>query len=70
MSGFIERLQIEFDETYERLNKLNDFLSKGKPEYLSDDDWSLLQLQQQPMTQYCFILSVRLDNAKNKATTQ
>ena len=48
----------------EKLDKLSDFISKGKPENINVHDWKLLRFQQKTMDDYYHILLARLDEIK------
>ena len=62
-STFIERLQREYDENNSRLVKLDKFLSEGKPDWMSEGDWTDLRIQQAPQREYVHRLKVRLTKA-------
>ena len=56
----------ELAELGERIDKLATFLNKGKPEFLNDEEWSLLHEQLDHMTNYFNVLNTRLAIAKSK----
>ena len=62
----IDRMQIELDELHERMDKLGAFIAKGQPEFLNDDEWTLLQEQANHMANYYNVLNARLAIAKSK----
>ncbi|WP_227713060.1 hypothetical protein [Moraxella sp. K127] len=62
----IDRMQIELDDLYDRMDKLGTFIAKGQPAFLNDDEWALLQEQAHHMANYYSVLNMRLDIAKSK----
>lgn len=54
-----QRLQIEKDDLSDKLKKLEEWLSKDKPAFISDIEWSLQQAQLVVMKQYQSILHAR-----------
>lgn len=62
---FKERLQVEYDELFERLDKLGSFLDKGKPENFDDGHWELLKEQQTHMSNYLSVLNMRMQMLNN-----
>lgn len=63
-TNFKDRVVLETDELKEKLDKLSDFLIKGKPESINVHDWKLLRFQQKAMDEYYRILLARLDELK------
>jgi hypothetical protein len=63
-TNFKDRLVVEQSELKEKLDKLSDFISKGKPESINVYDWKLLRFQQKTMDDYYHILLARLDEIK------
>lgn len=61
-----ERMQVELDELYEKLDKLGAFIAKPKPDFLDDNEWALLHEQQEHMTEYYNVLNMRLMIAQSK----
>ena len=55
-----QRLQLEQRELFDNLTKLEEFLDKGKPEFISEDHWDLLQAQFTAMDAYNDILAKRI----------
>lgn len=62
----IDRIQIELDELYKRMEKLGVFISKPKPDFLDDSEWLLLHLQADVMAKYYNVLNTRLTIAQSK----
>ena len=56
-----DRVRLEQRELKERLDKLIEFLQKGKPEFIDDKGWALLNEQADAMNWYYTILGTRLD---------
>lgn len=56
------RLIHEYEQGKDRLDKLKTFLGKGKPYFISDDQWMLMHAQAIPMEQYVGTLRLRIDN--------
>lgn len=63
-TNFRDRVVLETNELKEKLDKLSDFLMKGKPENINVHDWKLLRFQQKAMDEYYRILLARLDELK------
>lgn len=51
----------EKGELDKKLDKLSSFLSQDKPPYVDTEEWKLLQLQQQQMTDYSDTLANRIN---------
>lgn len=67
MSEIQAKLLDEQTELYDKIQKLADFLSKDKPEYMSEMQWNLIQTQADIMVSYAKILGMRiLDLYKNE----
>lgn len=62
----IDRMQIELDDLDDKLGKLETFIAKGQPVFLTDDEWVLLNQQHQDMLPYRATLAKRLEIAKAK----
>lgn len=62
----IDRMQIEADELDEKLLKLEAFVAKGQPDFLTKDEWELLHQQAEYMMLYRGTLECRLEIAKSK----
>jgi hypothetical protein len=56
-----DRVRLEQRELKERLDKLIEFLQKGKPEFIDDKGWALLNEQADAMNWYYTILGTRLE---------
>lgn len=65
-STFIERLQEEVNLETARVQALHVFLDKGKPDYISEDDWADLQEQVEPQQKYVDVITKRLNKALAK----
>ena len=63
-TDFKDRIVLETNELKAKLDKLSDFISKGKPDSLNVHDWKLLRFQQKAMDEYYRILLARLDELK------
>lgn len=57
---YLYRLKNERDQLSGRLQKLEDFLSKEKPNFISGDEWEILKSQAVAMTDYLKVLNLRL----------
>lgn len=55
-----QRVVEEYEQLKERLDKLGDFLKKGKPEFIDDANWDLLNEQFEPMDWYRTVLIRRI----------
>jgi hypothetical protein len=51
----------EKDQLKDRLDKLLEFLQKGKPEFIDDKNWRLLEEQHDAMNWYYTILISRIE---------
>lgn len=57
----VTRLNVEAHQVLDRLDKLNSFLAKPRPNFISEDDWALLQEQQGYMKSYSDVLIQRIN---------
>ncbi len=55
-----ERLVVEHRELCEKMEKLDAFLKKGKPSFVSQHQWNLMGHQLTAMEEYAEILSERI----------
>ena len=55
-----QRVVEEKEQLGERLDKLRDFLQKGQPSFIDDEQWALLQEQQKHMDAYNDVLVKRI----------
>lgn len=62
-SSHVTRLNVEVNQVQDRLDKLSEFLLKGKPAFVTDDDWALLREQQEHMSAYRAVLVKRANLA-------
>ena len=62
---YIYRLLNERNQLKVRLDKLQEFLSREKPEFITVSEWELLKSQAVVMADYLQILDVRITNAGN-----
>lgn len=60
MDEFKQRVIVEKKELDEKLTKLNEFLAKDKPSFITDYSWQLLSRQQVAMTAYSDVLDERI----------
>ena len=56
-----QRVVDEKEQLKERLDKLMEFLQKGKPTFIDDKNWVLLQEQLDAMNWYYTILTYRIE---------
>lgn len=56
-----QRVIDEKNQLKDRLDKLIDFLQKGKPVFINDKNWQLLNEQADAMNHYYTILITRID---------
>ncbi|MBR7723736.1 hypothetical protein KC095_01910 [Acinetobacter nosocomialis] len=56
-----QRVIEEKDQLNERLHKLQEFLDKGQPKFIDDQNWGLLQAQFSAMAEYYVILMKRIE---------
>lgn len=55
-----DRVLLERSELFDKLNKLQIFLSKGQPNFIDDNQWYLLDMQEKAMQQYLNLLNERI----------
>jgi len=55
-----DRVILEQRELYEKLDALESFLDKGQPDFISDEQWTLLQEQKKYMDLYNDVLTKRI----------
>lgn len=55
-----ERVFVERKDLSEKLEKLEDFLSKDQPKFIDDNHWYLLGMQEKTMQQYLNLLDERI----------
>jgi hypothetical protein len=56
-----QRVVEEKEQLADRLHKLKEFLDKGQPKFIDDQNWGLLQAQFSAMTEYYVILLNRIE---------
>lgn len=57
-----QRVVDEGTELNDKLGKLTAFLEKEQPTFISNDEWERLILQRKAMTDYAFILQLRIEH--------
>lgn len=62
---WLDRVKLELEELDKKRTKLADMLAKGKPEFISSEEWDRLNKQAEAMSAYAFILSDRITAANN-----
>lgn len=60
MSTFQERVINELDELTIKLDALQSFIDKGRPDFISIADWALLVEQESHMVNYELVLKKRV----------
>lgn len=65
-----DRMQLELDQLHGRMDKLGGFISKQKPDFLTNEEWDLLHEQADIMAKYYNVLNTRLTIAKSKEQGQ
>ena len=55
-----DRVRLEQRELYTKLDALENFLDKGQPSFIDDEQWALLQEQQKHMDAYNDVLVKRI----------
>ena len=55
-----DRVRLEQRELYTKLDALENFLDKGQPSFINDEQWALLQEQQKHMDAYNDVLVKRI----------
>lgn len=62
-----ERVIEEYQDLDEKVDKLTTFISKGKPSFISNEEWLRLVTQLAYMKPYLGVLKERTDNFKEIA---
>lgn len=60
---WIERVRAELSDLDERRSKLAAMLEKEKPEFVSQEQWDLMQKQYDAMAAYSLVLAERIEKA-------
>lgn len=55
-----DRVRLEQRDLYDKLDKLENFLDKGQPDFIDDEQWALLKEQQKHMDAYNDVLTKRI----------
>ena len=55
-----DRVRLEQRDLYDKLDKLENFLDKGQPDFIDDEQWDLLKEQQMHMDAYNDVLTKRI----------
>ena len=55
-----DRVRLEQRDLYDKLDKLENFLDKGQPDFIDDEQWALLKEQQVHMDAYNDVLTKRI----------
>ena len=55
-----DRVRLEQRDLYDKLDKLENFLDKGQPDFIDDEQWALLKEQQIYMDAYNDVLTKRI----------
>ena len=55
-----DRVRLEQRDLYDKLDKLENFLDKGQPDFIDDEQWGLLKEQQMHMDAYNDVLTKRI----------
>ena len=55
-----DRIRLEQRDLYDKLDKLENFLDKGQPDFIDDEQWALLKEQQIHMDAYNDVLTKRI----------
>ena len=55
-----DRVRLEQRELYTKLDALENFLDKGQPDFIDDEQWALLKEQQMHMDAYNDVLTKRI----------
>ena len=68
---WVDRVKLELDDLVKKRTKLVEMLLKGKPDYISQEEWERLNKQAQVMSEYGSILMERLVEQleSNRAST-
>lgn len=67
---WVDRVKLELDDLVKKRTKLVKMLLKGKPDYISQEEWERLNKQAQVMSEYGSILMERLVAADNSQKAQ
>ena len=62
---WLDRVKLELDDLVKKRTKLVEMLLKGKPDFISQEEWERLNKQAQVMSEYESILMDRLVAANN-----
>ena len=55
-----DRVRLEQRDLYDKLDKLENFLDKGQPDFIDDEQWALLKEQRMHMDAYNDVLTKRI----------
>ena len=55
-----DRVRLEQRDLYDKLDKLENFLDKGQPDFIDDEQWALLKEQQMHMDAYNDVLTKQI----------
>ena len=67
---WLDRVKLELEDLDKKRTKLAQTLEKGRPEYISEDEWERLHKQEEAMGAYAFILQERITAAVNKQSEE
>lgn len=67
---WLDRVKLELEDLDKKRTKLADMLAKGKPEFISAEEWERLNKQAEAMSAYAFILQERITAANNKQNAE
>lgn len=67
---WLDRVKLELEDLDKKRTKLAQTLEKGRPEYISEDEWECLHKQEEAMGAYAFILQERITAAVNKQSEE
>lgn len=67
---WLDRVKLELEDLDKKRTKLADMLAKGKPDYISQEEWERLNKQAEAMSAYAFILQERITTANNNQKAQ
>ena len=68
--SWLDRVKLELEDLDKKRTKLVDMLVKGRPDYISPEEWDRLNKQAEAMSAYAFILQERITVANNNAKAQ
>lgn len=60
---WLDRVRIELANLGDKRSKLDEMIRKGKPSFMSDEQFNLLKEQYDAMAAYALILAKRIENA-------